>query len=534
MRAVRAFALRIWLATGCDVLQRTLSARAKCMFAASSISLLSQTLLELLLIFLLGKVLAGDTGRRDEVVAVLILRLIMGLLTAYFSASLAGIVRGEVQQVLWSGTITQPGYELVQEGAAVHNRVLTTAPTDVSLGLSVPLAQILADATTLVLVTGIIILVNPLSGGMAVAALGVIGLTAVQTLRRGAGPSSGKEANALEVAHHLSWDVTNGVRDILINGATGYVGKRARHSSRALRYATRGYQLWSNGQRAALDAFALSLLSITTLVAHTGSGAFVGALVVLRLVPLLSRLGASGTQVRNALSRLRPWHKALGLPGPTQLRGTDERVKSDGSGPRILSVDIARTSTNCSRLSSGVMFDVSRGQWVQLRGPSGCGKSSVLDALAGLWLSHGGTVWMSEGLLVAYGSQAPFLLAGSVMENVKLGRDTSSQGVDEVLRLCGINQPELNGSTILTDRGGNISGGQRQRISIARALVSQPDVLLLDEATANLDSTSESHLLLGIRHRFPDLAVVIVTHRKLSLPWPVTNLSMGSRCTSQS
>ena len=500
-------------------------------FIVTALMLFLQTALEFSLIFELGQAVGGAKLNRVLVLGLLLSRLCLGAITPWTSASLAGHVRGTVQTKLWRGTVTQSGYAVVQRGAALHNRALTTAPTDAALGMAVPLAQTVADVLSLTGAALVISIVRPVQAIAVLGVLIVLAGAAGRSISHGNGPASRREAGALEEAHHLSWDVTQGVRDIIINRASEFVRLRAQSAGAALADATRGYQLWASGQRSTLDSVALCLLTATGLYARSGSTAFVGAIALLRIVPLVSRVGANATQIKNASARMSNWSAALGLLNPNVSMNSKihagPECPADGVLPGCLvAVDLPVVPANATRLVGEVSFALSAGDWLQLRGPSGCGKSSVLDAVAGLWNDYDGSVYLRQSATLGYGSQSPFLLGGTIADNVLLGRQVSDEWFETLLTLCGLDQPGLDKQTRLLDRGANISGGQRQRISIARALIDRPDVLLLDEATANLDVASETALFEGIRSLCASMAVVVVTHRNLSLGWDLPAIAL--------
>ena len=194
----------------------------------------------------------------------------------------------------------------------------------------------------------------------------------------------------------------------------------------------------------------------------------------------------------------------------------------------------------------GVIPDVAirAGDWIGVTGPSGCGKSSLLKCIAGLddefegGLRVNGSEPRSYSRVtychhVRYVPQSASLFATSIGENVRLGDLCGNPGsLSTAILTSGLDEistdfPEgLN--TIVGIAGQTISGGQAQRISIARALASNPDVLLLDEATASLDEQAERILLHKLRVCYPRMMVVLVTHRPSTLAFcdDVINMTM--------
>ncbi|MBI3899054.1 MAG: ABC transporter ATP-binding protein [Gammaproteobacteria bacterium] len=176
-----------------------------------------------------------------------------------------------------------------------------------------------------------------------------------------------------------------------------------------------------------------------------------------------------------------------------------------------------------------VSFTVLRGECVAIVGHSGAGKSTLADLLLGLLQSDAGKV-VVDGLDVRHGGnldrrvgyvpQHPYLLDDSVRRNVAFGiadgaiDDSRIWAVLELARLADkvrALQDELD--TEVGERGVKLSGGERQRLSIARALYSDPDVVIFDEATSSLDQFTEREINDTINGLAGSKTLIVVTHR---------------------
>ncbi|MBK7625550.1 MAG: ABC transporter ATP-binding protein [Kineosporiaceae bacterium] len=493
---------------------------------------MAQTLLEFA--FLAALSLPGTTPHKTVLaVTALVARIGCGLLSVQALAALGSRVRREVQVSLWRATLAPTGVELARANTAAHHRVLTQAPTDCALGIVVPFAQLVADVAVMVMLTIALLVWNPMAGAVALAAgATLIGLAAA-TIVRGSGQASVEEAVALDAAHRLSWDVANGTRDIVINAAQPMVSRRSDAVSEQLDRATRKFLFWFGLQRAGLEMVALALVAGLALGRLDPGTGLLASVAVLRLIPVVSRIGGAATQVKNAHSRLAVWLPTLEQavvigrrPAGTATDPDDVRGRSDDLS--LVHLDVQPGTADDARLRGPARLTVSPGSWVRLDGPSGVGKTSVLDAIAGLWRNYTGTVQVRRDLRLAYATQSPFLFSGTLTENVTLGRDLDPQLVEAAVQATGI--PGSFGhdyrSYPIDDRGTNISAGQRQRISIARALAAQPDLILLDEATANLDLTAESEVLDHMRTHFPSSGVILVAHRPPTVAWPIDTVSL--------
>lgn len=178
---------------------------------------------------------------------------------------------------------------------------------------------------------------------------------------------------------------------------------------------------------------------------------------------------------------------------------------------------------------SGVSFTAKQGEVTALIGPSGGGKSTAAKLAARFWDADSGKITLGgtdvktvdpEKLLSAYSIvfQDVTLFNNTVMENIRIGRQNATD--EEVLAAAREAQcdefveklPE-GYQTMIGENGSALSGGERQRISIARALLKDSPVILLDEATASLDAENETHIQHAISRLVKGKTVLIIAHR---------------------
>jgi ATP-binding cassette subfamily B protein/subfamily B ATP-binding cassette protein MsbA len=180
-----------------------------------------------------------------------------------------------------------------------------------------------------------------------------------------------------------------------------------------------------------------------------------------------------------------------------------------------------------------INLDIAPGEIVALTGENGAGKSTIVNLVLGLYTPQEGLI-VIDGMdiatlelrhlrtLIGYVPQRPLLFNGSVRENIVFGRaDVSAEQLARAAALAQathfINELPAGFETEIGDHGVKLSGGQRQRIALARALLSDPPILILDEATSMYDLEGEAAFVAQCRAALVGRTVIIITHRPASL-----------------
>lgn len=176
-----------------------------------------------------------------------------------------------------------------------------------------------------------------------------------------------------------------------------------------------------------------------------------------------------------------------------------------------------------------VNLDIKTGSFVGIIGLSGSGKSTIMKILNRLVGPHNGKVTI-DGIdiskinlyslrsQIGFFPQESFLFDGTIQENISLGRPDAN--FDEISYsawlACAekfINELPNGFNTYVGERGATLSGGQKQRIALARSLLKNPNLIILDEATSSLDISTEEELIKRLRMSFPEKTIFFITHR---------------------
>ena len=177
----------------------------------------------------------------------------------------------------------------------------------------------------------------------------------------------------------------------------------------------------------------------------------------------------------------------------------------------------------------GVNLHIAPGTVNALVGPSGSGKSTIARLIASLWDVKDGTIELGGVDIrtlslaectkrIAYVSQDNYLFDLSVMDNIRMGKKgAADEEVIDAAKKCGchafIMGLENGYQTVCGASGGHLSGGEWQRISIARAVLKDAPIVILDEATASVDPENEKELMEAVSELTHDKTVIMIAHR---------------------
>lgn len=250
------------------------------------------------------------------------------------------------------------------------------------------------------------------------------------------------------------------------------------------------------------------------------------ALLAMMVAPVF-QLVAIGTQITEAFAGLDRTHEVLS-ERPEDL----DPKRTLTLGPIHGTVTFDRVGF-AYEAGKPVLFDVSfrsePGTVTALVGPSGSGKSTIISLIAAFHTPSAGTIQvdgvdLSTVRLDSYRTQLgvvlqdTFLFDGSIEENIAFARpDATKEQILEACRIARVDEFaenfEKRYDTVVGERGVKLSGGQRQRVSIARAILANPRILILDEATSSLDSESEALIQEGLNHLMEGRTTFVIAHR---------------------
>ena len=248
--------------------------------------------------------------------------------------------------------------------------------------------------------------------------------------------------------------------------------------------------------------------------------------LVLLVAPVF-QIVAIGTQITEAITGLERTREILSESMEDQ--DPNRTVKLGRIEGRVRFEDVHFAYEKDKEVLHGISFQSEPGTVTALVGPSGSGKSTIIGLLSAFYTPTTGSVLvddvdLSKVQLSSYRTQLgvvlqeTFLFDGSIRENVSYARPNASE--EDIMAACRIARVdefaegfEKKYDTVVGERGVKLSGGQKQRVSIARAILADPRILILDEATSSLDSESEALIQEGLRYLMRGRTTFVIAHR---------------------
>ncbi|WP_121830361.1 ABC transporter ATP-binding protein [Streptomyces sp. S1] len=331
-------------------------------------------------------------------------------------------------------------------------------------------------------------------------------------------------------------ETVNGLNELLAFGALADRRHRLAGRGRQVGEAQRAEATWEAATAAIRDLLiVLAIIGVVTAAAGSiGAGRLDGAwapaamalaLAVLGPVAESARSLSQAVSLRAAASRVGAAVRAPALAPPPAAPRTLPL------GPLGVRMQGVRFGYGGGTVLDGVDLAVRAGQTLALVGASGAGKSTCAHLLARFWDPSEGTVRLVAAngetidirevddaelrrAVALVGQETP-LFHGTLAENLRLtAPDADDDLLTETARLCGVDRIAAL-STLVGERGSTVSGGQRARIALARALLAQPRVLIMDESTAHLDNAGDVQLATALDQE--GRTTIVIAHRRATI-----------------
>ena len=265
-----------------------------------------------------------------------------------------------------------------------------------------------------------------------------------------------------------------------------------------------------------------------------GGGKFIDAstfiyfLVMLyAVIEPIKELSRATYGVRKGLASMERINKVLEADNP--IRDPEKPLELKAFNESIRFEDVSFTYDGSKQILDHVNLEIPRGKMIAIVGESGAGKSTLVDLIPRFWDVTGGRLTVDGKdvrnvavrdlrALMGNVNQDPILFNDTIFNNIAFGVEgATEQQVIAAAKIANahefILEKEQGYQTNIGDRGSKLSGGQRQRLSIARAILKNPPILILDEATASLDTESERAVQDALDHLMSTRTTIAIAHR---------------------
>jgi ABC-type multidrug transport system fused ATPase/permease subunit len=473
---------------------------------------------------------------------ILVTRTVLSILTTrrilHFLSSKGAKISSNLIGKLLSRPITDINRRTSQETLYA----LTNGVMNITLGVIGNSVTLISDLSLLIVLFIGLMVIDPLVAISTVTLFSTIGWILYKVLHKKAQLLGESQAKITVESNERIVEIVQGYREAAVKNRKGFYAKEISK----LRFA-----LSRDLAESSFLPYIGKYVIETTVI--------LGALIICaiqfalseadRAVAVLSIFLAAGTRIAPAVLRMQQsgiqLKSALGSAGPTLdlINELDEYPSIEDSkdeGPEFVypnflaTIEVKGAGFNYPGSSQyaldEVNLSINHGEFVAIVGSSGAGKSTLADLILGLLVPSRGEVLISgqkplEAIrnwsgAIAYVPQDALIVSGTIQENVALGypkKSISALHVEQAIKISQLDAfisslPEgIN--TQVGERGTKLSGGQRQRLGIARALYSNPSLIILDEATSALDGQTEFDLSSAINTLKGAVTVVMIAHR---------------------
>jgi ATP-binding cassette, subfamily B, bacterial PglK len=444
---------------------------------------------------------------------------------------------------LMTGYLNAPYTLHLQRNSAELVAVTTRSVEEFSSGFMVNLLTVLGECLVLGTLTGLLMIVEPLATLGALVVLAVPTMVVYRSTRHRLAASGRLAEQSFAAMVQWAEQSIRGVKETTITGRRSFFIDQHGYHLQRFTDSVRSLNFLSALPRFIVDTLAVAaIVAIAAILLRGGEdlqsilpllGMF--ALAAIRLIPLTNRMSSSLAQVRYRYASTEVIYREL-----LALRQRPSEPPAGAADGQVSPIPFQRALVleHLSYWYPGtrqpVIDDVSlaipKGHYVALVGPTGAGKTTLVDLILGLLVPSSGRILVDGRNLhdnlagwqrnIGYVPQSVYLIDDTVRRNVAFGvpeEEIDDARVWHVLRAAQVDHlvralpGELRAR--VGEHGDRLSGGERQRLGIARALYRDPEVMVIDEATANLDPGTEAAIVEVIGRLRGKKTIIAITHR---------------------
>jgi ABC-type multidrug transport system fused ATPase/permease subunit len=419
---------------------------------------------------------------------------------------------------------------------------LTSGVNSITVGVLSNTVNMISDSIIMLILSLGLFLISPVMAIMTFTMFATVATFMYLLLHKRVKSLGLSEARQIVQSNELIYEVLNNYRESIVKNRRAYYSDRFAKLRINLARNLAEVSFLPNISKYVIESAviigALVISATQFIIADASRAVTVLALFMAagsRIAPAVLRIQQGAIAIRSSLAIAESTlqlNSELNEMVPKKIFSPSENEQSlKDFEPKIEAIDVHFSYPQNDAFSiKGVTCSIYPGEVVALVGGSGSGKTTFSDLLLGILEPTSGAItisgmkpqlatqiWSKE---IAYVSQNVSIINGTVRENLEIGFDKYTYNESELWRALELSQLDrfvkqlyLGLDSEVGEYGSSLSGGQRQRLGIARALVSNPTLLILDEATSSLDGKTESELSEAIQSLKGRVTTVIIAHR---------------------
>jgi ATP-binding cassette, subfamily B, bacterial PglK len=473
--------------------------------------------------------------------------LFLAALYAYQSRFLC-VVEARLGIALLTSYLQSPFTERLATNSADRIRIVTGEVGKVTTGVMLSIITLVSEGLVVVVLSSLLLFAEPLVAVVALVVVGAVALMMQTVFRRWV--DAYRESRVATHSGMYRWvnEGLGALKEIKVLGREEHVIGEFARNSHMYAHGTYIFTTLNLLPRLIFETAAICALLLAVIATVLTDKPLHGIVPVLTMFGLAAvRLLPSSSRILHSLNTLRYFVPAVETVALDLLRAPRSEQVSGALEPaaprapqRFESLELCRVKYCYPGTETPGLADIDlhleRGKAVAVLGRSGSGKTTLADLLLGLLEPQEGTMKVNGQIvrslrdefrgMAGLVPQEIYLVDNTVRRNVAFG--LADQLIDDsrvwaALRLARLEDrirelPEML-DTVVGERGATLSGGERQRLGIARALYTDPQILILDEATSALDETTEAEFSRTLQSLRGEKTIIVITHRLRSVAW---------------
>lgn len=452
-----------------------------------------------------------------------------------------GNIATELSTKLIADTLQRPLIFLESESSQKRLFAITRGVDYLTLFVMAPAVVLLADASILLVFALGLLIVQPLMTLISAVIFGILGFIVYKKLHTRSGYlGSISAALNIEISEKIS-EAFDLYREIVVRNGRRYYINEVTLLRKKLALSTAEFNLIPYIGKYVIEAtviFVAVILTISQFFVNNAVSGITTLTVFLaastRIAPALLRVQQGTIMIKGNLGMCLPTLELMDRLIETEKQDSPTEVETISKvefSPTVLlkALDFSYDSKEKFSIKN-LNLEIHSGEKIAIVGPSGSGKSTLVDLILGILKPDSGEILISGEVPIqsfsrwpgktAYVPQKVGIIDGSILENLTFGFPLDTLSIEQIesaiaksaLAELISNHPQgLNAQ--VGERGSRLSAGQRQRLGIARALTTNPKLLILDEATSALDAITEEIISTSIKNLSQSTTVIMIAHR---------------------